>query len=125
MLNKDRVILPTDIINSNPPSFFFTLLAVNRTRKREADRSSFPESAAAVQVLSKQIEDIENGIINFIDMDDQERWTFLRSCLHYIQQDYCEYCYKKLPPQTVSIDSVYPIISNNSSLSRVFFVVTA
>ena len=96
MLTKERVIIPTDINNMQPPAFVFTLLAVTRFRLRLINSLSRKTSTIAPQTISDQISRIETGILHYIDMSDQARWEFFSDCFSYIRQPFCESCWRDI-----------------------------
>ena len=97
MLSKDAIVIPANITNNAPPSFLFNLLAVTRYRLRMSNALSTPVSKRASKALESHLNIVQDGILHYIDMKDQERWNFLSACVGFVSEDFCEFCYKDIP----------------------------
>ncbi|KAH7829418.1 uncharacterized protein MONOS_730 [Monocercomonoides exilis] len=92
MTTRGNLVTPTDIVGITPPSFAFTLLATHKYRLQRCMSKSTKAAQTAAETITKQIKSIQEGILAYIDMTDSMRWDFLRMCVSFVPQGFCESC---------------------------------
>lgn len=96
MSGKELLVIPTDVVDTAPPLFSFTLLATHRYRLRRISAHPTNDSATALETMTKQVKSIQDGILEYIDMNDGNRWDFVKMCVSFVPQTFCEFCFKQI-----------------------------
>jgi hypothetical protein len=101
-----KLVIPSEVFNSAPPAFIFSILSIFQKRKQKfvLNLDNNPDGSKEYSAeLEKSIVYVKEGIIDFINMDEFSKYTYLVKCKSLIFTSYCDYCYKKFPKEILSL----------------------